>query len=500
MNKTDHSIPTDKTTGKQYRNRLPLLPLACFLLILLLFSGCAGKNRGLQPAEPPLVLPEAFTQSGSQILEPYWGHEYWWHEFGDDNLRHLIDTALESNPNLKIYGERLIQAQALARKAGADLLPSLNGQAAAARSRAHTNQGTATSTDLLLGLAASYEIDLWGRLQAVEDASILDARASAEDLQAASLSLAAQVANLWYQLAESYAQEAVLKQQQEVNRTALELVRLRFNAGQIGIADLLQQKQLIESKNGELARQRATSKVLEHQLSILAGTAPGTFILPAKPDLIALPSLPATGVPADLLANRPDIRSQYLALLAADRRVAAAVADQYPQLSLSAGLSTSGASTHDLFDNWLSSLAANILAPLFDGGLRQAEAMRTKAFARERFHAYGQSLLTAVGEVEDALVQEKEQRLFLDSLQIQLKLATSSVERLKDRYKKGTTDYQRILDALLSQQSLQQNIITEKRRLIGYRIDLYRALGGKAPVVIRTDQPPLPNSLAHLRE
>ncbi|HKJ64078.1 MAG TPA: TolC family protein, partial [Desulfopila sp.] len=309
MNKTDHSIPTDKTTVKQYRSRLPLLPLACILLILLVFSGCAQKNRGLQPAEPPLVLPEAFTQSGSQSPEPYSWHEYWWHEFGDDNLRHLIDTALEGNPNLKIYGERLIQAQALARKAGSDLLPSLNGQAAAAKSRAHNDQGTATSTDLLLGLAASYEIDLWGRLQAVEDASLLDARASADDLQAASLSLAAQVANLWYQLAESYDQEAVLKQQQEVNQTALELVRLRFNAGQIGIADLLQQKQLIESKNGELARQRATSKVLEHQLSILAGIAPGTFTLPAKPDLIALPPLPATGVPADLLANRPDIRS-----------------------------------------------------------------------------------------------------------------------------------------------------------------------------------------------
>jgi outer membrane protein TolC len=214
----------------------------------------------------------------------------------------------------------------------------------------------------------------------------------------------------------------------------------------------------------------------------LTGVSPGLLAIPAEPTLIDLPPLPATGVPLDLLTTRPDIRSRYLSLLAADKRVAAAVADQYPRIAISADINTSGSSTQDLFDNWLASLAANLVGPIIDGGKRQAEVDRTTSISREKLLSYGDSLLNALGEVEDALVQENEQRLLIKSLEIQLDLANRSLLSIRDRYKQGAEDYQRVLIALLSQQGLQRSLVTANRQLIGFRIDLYRALGGHVPL------------------
>ena len=487
------NIKTEPTLFKRGRNRRNVLQQALAGMLTLFFLTSCAATTSITPAGSPITFPASFSETGDQQLQ-----QLWWQELGDQNLQAAIEKSLAQNQSLKGAVERLTQAEALARKAGAELSPSLDAEGSYKKSRSRNDGSTSTSTSMLLGIAASYEIDLWGRLRASEDAVLLDARVSAEDLQAASLSIAAQVANVWYLLAASYKQQKLLEQQQELNRVGLELVQMRFNAGQIGIADLLQQKQLIESKNGELAEQSATTRLLENQLSILQGVAPGMLELQSKPELIELPPLPATGIPADLLINRPDIRSSYLALQAADKRVAAAVADRYPRLSLSAELNTSGPQVRDLFDNWLASLAANIVAPLFDGGSRQAEVERTKASAREKLYSYGDSLLTAMSEVEDALVQEKEQLLLIDSLEIQLDLATKTVRSLRDRYKQGTADYQRILDAVLSQQSLQRSLVTSRQQLIGYRIDLYRALGGKSPVLTTEASGKKSNSFARI--
>jgi outer membrane protein TolC len=335
----------------------------------------------------------------------------------------------------------------------------------------------------------------------------LDADAAQEDLQTAALSLAAQICVIWYQLAESLLQLSLLEKQQEVNTLGLELIRLRFTAGQVSIADLLQQQQLIESKTGEMARERAAAGRLENQLAVLAGRAPGMFSLPLQPVLVELPPLPDPGVPLELLSRRPDIRSAFLAVRAADRRVAAAIAETYPRLSLSVDLSTSG-SAGELFDNWLAAIAANLIAPLVDGGSRQAEVERTKAVTEERLFAYRQTILEAVGEVEDALIVEEEQKNLIASLEKQLELATQTIVTVRDRYKLGAVDYQRVLTALLSQQTLERNVLAARRQLIDNRIALYRALGGHVPLAALADsgrgknpvsQPPgLPPSINNL--
>lgn len=468
------TLPTPTGNYPQYRP-LTRSRIIAGLALLLTLAGCTTTSH-LIIETPPVALPAAFSQQGSMQLSAQW-----WQDLEDPALRQLIVQALTGNMSLLGARERLLQAEAVARQAGAALSPTLDAQSSASETRTRNDNSSSSTSNLLLGLAAGYEIDLWGRLQARQDAALLDVSGSSEDLQTAALSLAAQLATTWYQLAASYSQLELLKQQQEVNTLGLQLIQLRFNAGQIGIADVLQQQQLIESKSGEMARQRAAVSQLEHQLAILTGVSPGMLSLPEQPKLIDLPPLPATGIPLDLLNSRPDIRSSYFAVLAADRRVAVAIADRYPRLSISADLTTSG-TAGELFDNWLESLAANIVGPLIDGGSRQAEVDRTSAAARESLYAYSQTILSAIGEVEDALIQEAEQRKLIASLEVQLDLATKTIRNVRDRYKLGAEDYQRVLTALLSQQALQRNVLTARQQLIDFRISLYRALGGHVPL------------------
>jgi len=448
----------------------------CCLLLALLLSGCSLS----QPprSENPVPLPQAFSDSGEKLLA-----ESWWQAFSDPALNELIKKSQAENLTLQSARDRLLQAEAVARKSGAILYPTLDATGEFSTTRSHSDDRTRTLNNRSLGVMASYELDLWGRLRSSRDAAALDAKASAEDLQTVALSISAQVATTWYQLVEQSGQLALLNQQIATNEKVLDLVTLQFRTGQVGIADVLQQRQLIETNHGEQAQIAAEIKVLENQLAVLLGQPPNQLQFPQQTNFVDLPPLPQTGLPADLLQQRPDLRRAFHELLAADQRVAVALAERFPQLSLSATLETSGEHTRDLFDNWLGNLSANLLAPIFDAGERKAEVDRTRAAAAEKLHDYGQAILKAVAEVEDALVREKHQQEYLASLQKQLELADQVIRSLRDRYFKGAVDYQRVLDALLSQQSLQRNLLTSQRELLENRIALYRALGGGWPLL-----------------
>lgn len=441
------------------------------LLLVILFSSCSPKT-GTDLNSSPVTLPEHYSQNGKEILR-----DSWWTGFNDPALNKLIEKSLQNNFTLLTVRDRLFQAQAVAQKTKSDLSPIVNGRFSTTESRTEQNDKQSRSTTLLLGLAANYEIDLWQQLHLKEDAAVLEFFSSLQNLQTAALSLTAQVADTWYELAQSYDQLDLLQQQQEINRLGLQLIQLRFNSGQTGLADVLQQKQLIEAKTGEQAREQASAKVLEHQLAILTGTSPGVFQLKEQPQLVKLPGLPEMGNPLDLLNNRPDIQAARFDLAAADKGLAAAMAARYPSLSLSFDLTTSG-SASQLFQNWFSSVAASLVAPVFDGGNRKMEVERNRAVVQERLHQYGEAIVTAIGEVENAINQETQQQLLIDSLQLQLDLATRTVENVRNRYKLGAQNYQRVLSALLSQQTLQRELLRARQQQIGFRIALHRALGG----------------------
>jgi len=414
-----------------------------------------------------------FSPSGTEAVP-----EKWWTVLGDPQLDALVEEALAGNLGLRGTWDRLDQAAAIARRAGADLYPAVTGTARASRTRTATAGEPAVYQNLFsLGLATSYEVDLWGRVRSTANAAELEARATREDLAAAAISLAAQVAGTWYRIADLRGQMALIDQQIRTNAEYQELATLRFRLGKVSAVDVLQQRQLLEATRAERVQAESALKVLEHQLAVLLGRPPQHRVAEAA-TLPALPLLPQTSLPSALVQKRPDTCGAYLRLQEADQQVAAAVADRFPRISLSAEAETSALEARNLFDNWLAGLAANLAAPLLDGGRRQAEVDRTRALASQRLHEYGQTVLDALREVEDALVQEAQQGQYVDSLDQQLDLSAKALVQTRQQYVNGTLDYLRVLAALQSHQGLQRRHLQAARERIQFRIDLYRALGG----------------------
>jgi outer membrane protein TolC len=191
-----------------------------------------------------------------------------------------------------------------------------------------------------------------------------------------------------------------------------------------------------------------------------------------------MPNLPQTGVPADLINRRPDVQASFARLKASDRELAAAISSQYPRLTLNTNLAFRTNNFSNLLDSWAYSLAGNLLAPLFYGGRFRAEVDRTTAVKEQQLYEYGQVVLGAFRDVEDAIVQENNQRETVESIERQVELAENVSKQLRARYFNGMTNYLDVLTALNDVQQLKRDLIVAKRDLLLTRISLYRALAG----------------------
>ena len=437
-----------------------------FLTGLVCMVGCAVPT----PREAPAIdLAEPFAPAGSNEMPAEW-----WLLFADPRLDGYIADALGQNLSLNAARSRIDQARATMRREGAVLYPGLDTTGGIGFDVAPTGQDGLRGS---LTVSASYEIDLWGRIGAGQDALTLDTLARSADLQAMAMALTAEIASVWYGLVESRGQLQLLDQQRQANANVLQLVELRFELGHVGAQDVLRQRQLLEARAGERLQLLSNIAVLEHRLAILLGKAPQGFSAADSDTLPPLPDLPATGLPADVLLQRPDVRAAFLRLQAADLRVAAAVADRYPRLSLSASIGTSS-QAGDIFTDWLGTLAMNLFSPIFEGGRRAAEVDRAAAVAEEVFNEYGQRILVALGEVEDALARDSYQSEIVESLKVQVALAEEVVQRSRGSYERGGVAFVTVLEALTSHQALERSLLTAERTQLQHRIDLCRALGG----------------------
>jgi NodT family efflux transporter outer membrane factor (OMF) lipoprotein len=418
----------------------------------------------------PLQPPERFTTQGGK----YNISARWWYDFSDPSLDLLIEQALGDNFTLRAALARLRQSEAVAQREGAARLPSLELKGSVSHQDSNESEG---ETHRQFGFNAAYEVDLWGRVKAFSDASVLDAKASQADLQIAALSLSVTLANTWYQIVEQRSQLKLIATQLELNRQLLKLVEARFRIGQVKASDVFRQRQLLAQTEGEEVLAETQLGILEHQLAILVGRAPGAVTLPTNSDLPQLAPLPATGLPSELLRRRPDLQASLLRLQAADARAAAAVAARYPRLDLSAALTTPGASG-GVFDNWLGNILAQLSLPLFDGGKRRAEVTRTQAVVEESLNDYAQVLLEALAEVESALIAESGQRKYLATIDAQLRYLDAVATQERQRYFQGDADYLSVLDALRSRQALERQQLKARRELISDRITLVSSLAG----------------------
>ncbi len=449
---------------------------------ICLLSAC---STSINKFNSPVTAVEKFSTTGSVPVA-----EKWWLAFNDPVLNNLIDQALKQNFNLRAAYDRLAQARAIAKKTGAELVPQLNGSFAATRNISKGNSGQTTLDQFSAGFAASYELDLWGRIRSGMNAAELDQKAAQEDIQSAAISLTAELASTWYKLIDQRLQSALLDRQIKINQDNVNILMMRFKLGQARAADVLQQKQLLQSTFADKATVLANIKSFEYQLATLMGKPANSLVLPEKMNFPALPPKPKTGLSSELIQRRPDIRKAYLKAQAADQRIAAAIADRFPKISLSASINSNTADLQSLFNNWLATLAGNLVLPLIDGHRRVAEVERNKAIFSESVNQYAEAIVSSIQEVETALIQEQQQWLFLDKVEQQLILSREANEQLQLRYQYGGLDFLRVLTARLSVQSLERSRIRAERELIDFRINLYKALAGGWPLQVPVQYTP----------
>lgn len=479
------------------RCRAFIPPLFLFFLGAALFVlvSCKAVERPLS-----FEMPETFTSAGNTTAP-----EKWWKAFGDADLDRLVERALSHNLDVLSAWDRLDQASAYSKMSDSALWPNISatlgisdtqfmgeddsqnlsaysgmgaGTGAGYSSGGYGNQFYGEGTYWSLSFLASYELDLWGRVRSSSKASRADLWATREDLDTMAMTVSAEVARTWYEVVESQAQLAILSEQAKVNAIYLELVELRFSQGMSAAAEVLSQHQQLEATEGEMPLVRMRLELAQHRLAVLLGREPKADLGVGAGSLPTLPPLPDTGIPGELLLERPDVRSAKLRLEAADFRVEEAIANRFPKLSISISAQDQDEEFRSLFDSWIKNLAANLTVPIFEAGRRKMDVKRNRAAASERLHAFEKALLVALREVEDALVQERRYQEFLEKLDRQVEISRQALEFSQERYRNGATNYLPVLINLQTLQLLERRQLEAQRLLITYRIGLYRALGG----------------------
>lgn len=423
--------------------------------------------------EAPVTLPQAWSGGGEARLEARW-----WTAFGDAGLDALMQRVEAENLDLRAAWARLDRSRAEADAAGAGWWPTLDASVQAGRQRSALFGQAREFSLYQANLAARYELDVWGKVDAATDAAEWQATASALDVQALAMSLAAAASDAWFELAGQRALAELLTAHVERNRALLERLEQRFEQGLATSVAVGQQRGALLATEGLLPPVRTRIATLSHRLALLAGRAPGGDIpLPAAtvPDP---PPLPATGVPGDALKQRPDLRAASHRIAAADAAIAVALADRFPTFALSASVGTGGITPIKLVEQWLWSVAASVAGPLIDGGRRAAVVEQRRATVREALAGLGQAWLVALGEVEGALVALEQAALRVATLDAERQSAAQLVEEAEARYLAGLGDYLPVVSAVRGEQAAERALLAARVERLRLHVALNRALGG----------------------
>ena len=429
---------------------------------------CAPK---LQNVEAPIEQAEDFSFTGTGAIP-----EKWWTSFNDPVLNNLIDSALTENLNLAATWEQFMAAQAILRREKSSLWPDIELVARSAVSRPEPD--FAGGENFQAGLAAAYEVDLWGRIRAGIEAEEFRAEASFYDYQAAAMTLSAEISATWFQLLTFRKQLDLTNRQIETNEEIIRLIRARFTSGQIRAVDILRQQQLLESTRDQKIFFETQLRLLQNQLAVLLGRPPQNLSISPESNLPELPPLPETGLPLELIRRRPDVKQAYNQVLAADREMAVAIRNKYPRISFDIIAQSRSNNYGNLFQDWAYTLAGNLVAPLLYGGRNRAEVDRTTALKNQQLFLYGQTVLNSFREVEDALIQEQKQKERIEVLKRRLDLAQKTNKQLRIEFLNGLSEYLDVLLSLDQEQQLQRDILEARQTLLEHRITLYRTLAG----------------------
>ncbi len=449
------------------------------LLNFLFFSGCKAFEPDLT-IPSPLTIPENFsidTVSNENEKE-------WQLAFDNDELNILITNALDNNFNIKVLKAKIDQVKAKVEKEKASFWPDLGFSFGGQKKRTQVKtENSDTVHDYSHSwdgsLSGSYVADIWGEAKASKQTQVSDLQAAEQELKETVLDLTADIAETWINIIATRQKRSILNNQIKINKSLLELQKLRYINGKANALDVSQQQEALAEANSQIPSLEKQEQILLNNLAFLSGK---TTVNTIKMNTVILPELisfPDIGIPSDLLNNRPDIQAARMRLFSSQWRITAAKADLLPSFKLSAQALFSSGELNLLFQNWVGTLAASLAGPIFDGGLRRAEVKRAKAAAKEQLNLYAMTIAKAIFEVEDSIVSIQKQKDYIKLLLEELRLTRFTLKDAMIQYQNGKSSYLAYLTAWTNVERLERQLIGEKAEVIKEHIKLYNALGLK---------------------
>lgn len=468
------------------RARGPDAPRDLRLLALSLAAAAAlaGCVMGPDYKRPAVDAPKAFQYETRDATDS--ADTIWWQQFGDPTLDALIVEALAHNSNIAIATANVAQASAFLVQTRSQFFPQLGYGADATRQRSpqpafasmipnYPNPTTAYQA----ALSASWEIDLWGRIQRQSEAALANVLASDEARRGVVLSLVASVANSYLQLRGLDAQLDVANKTLAAYKESVDLFTLQFQYGQVSQMNVAQAQSQYASAAAQIPLIESQIAQNQNALAVLIGRDPGAIARGKSVYELKLPSVPA-GVPSQLLERRPDLLQSEQQLVAANAQIGAAKALYFPTISLTGAFGSASSELSNLFSGpariW--SYGGSVIGPIFTFGAVSGQVAQAEAAQQAALENYKLAIRNAFADVDNALVanQKLGQQL---AAQIELVAALQQYNDLaRLQYEGGYTDYSTVLQAEQALFPAELNLVAIRAQLFGSAVDIYKAMGG----------------------
>ncbi len=416
---------------------------------------------------------DGFVKTGNSSLAQ------WWLRFDDPLLGRLVAQALHANTSVKSAQAALRQARALRDVSAAALWPALDSSASAQRSKSGSDSAV---DNFSTGLDAAWEIDIFGANRSALKSGEATARAAAASLGDVQVSIAAEVALDYITLRDAQARLAIAKDNLASQQETLQITQWRLQAGLVTSIEAEQARTATEQTSALLPALQTSIEQTSHALAVLTGQPPAallTLLAPVKPVPQAADNL-ALNFPTETLRQRPDVRASEHRIAAAIGLVQQAEANRLPNFKLSGSLGLSALTLGSLTnaESVVSSVLANVSMPIFDAGSRRAQVRAQQASLDQALVAYQTAVLTALKEVEDALVALRGDRERLVRLQSAAEAAGNAALLARQRYSSGLVDFQVVLETQRAQLTTQASVASARAEVSADHVRLYKALGG----------------------
>jgi NodT family efflux transporter outer membrane factor (OMF) lipoprotein len=452
----------------------------------ILVGGCV--TVGPDYVSPAISAPQKWTVKSSSASAPVEPRDSraltrWWATLNDPQLSDLIDRAVSNNLDLKKAISSVREARARRGVSAADQYPSVTVSASASEQRSSKAMGGGAVQDIYsTGLDAIWELDLFGGKRRSVEAAQADLEASEEELNSVLVTLTGEVALNYVDVRSYQARLALAGSNRDAQEETCQIAQWRFEAGLVTQLDVEQAKLNLEQTRAQIPALQVGLEAAKNRLAVLLGKHPGNLEneLSEKKSIPTAPLMIAVGVPADVLRNRPDVRKAERQLAAQTARIGVASAELYPKLSLTGSIGLEALSPGKLFSagNDSYGISLPISWALFDAGRVRQNVNVQNALQEQALVHYEATILSALEEIENALISYALEQNRLQSLSLAEQAAQQAFDLAKLRYTSGLTDFQVVLDSQRSILSVQDQRVVSEAQVTADLIRLYKTLGG----------------------